>query len=181
MIIPYNSVSRASPPKVIQKEPNFMQVDDVMRIMECLQQEPLIWQVVIMLLIATGARRGGIVGLKWKNIDFESGNIRIDCALLYGSKIDVYEEKPKTSAGYNTIGVSGEMMELLRRYGVKQNKQKLRIGVDRERRIMFSPTKPDDIWIVNRKSDRFYKVRDLLNSAGDKYPSVPCKRTLLNQ
>ena len=36
-------------------------------------------------------------------------------------------------------------------------------------------------WIVNSKSDRFYKVRDLLNSAGDKYPSVPCKRMLLNQ
>ena len=34
---------------------------------------------------------------------------------------------------------------------------------------------------VNSKSDRFYKVRDLLNSAGDKYPSVPCKRMLLNQ
>ncbi len=37
------------------------------------------------------------------------------------------------------------------------------------------------IWIVNSKSDRFYKVRTLLNSAGDKYPSVPCKRMLLNQ
>jgi len=34
-----------------------MQVDDVMRIMECLQQEPLMWQAVMMLLIATGARR----------------------------------------------------------------------------------------------------------------------------
>ena len=39
----------------------------------------------------------------------------------------------------------------------------------------------EDRWIVNSKSDRFYKVRDLLNSAGDKYPSVPCKRMLLNQ
>lgn len=60
MIIPYNSASKASPPKVIRKEPNFMQVDDVMKIMECLQKEPLIWQVVMMLLIATGARRGEI-------------------------------------------------------------------------------------------------------------------------
>ena len=42
-------------------------------------------------------------------------------------------------------------------------------------------SKLDTDWIVNSKSDRFYKVRDLLNSAGDKYPSVPCKRMLLNQ
>ena len=98
MIIPYNSASKASPPKVIRKEPNFMQADDVMRIMECLQKEPLMWQVVMMLLIATGARRGEIAGLKWKNVDFENGSIRIDCDLLYGSKTGVYEETPKTSA-----------------------------------------------------------------------------------
>ena len=44
-----------------------------------------------------------------------------------------------------------------------------------------SDTMIEQLWIVNSKSDRFYKVRDLLNSAGDKYPSVPCKRMLLNQ
>lgn len=81
-----------------------------MRIMECLLQERLMWQVVIMRLIATGARRGGITGLKCKNIDFENGSIRIDCALLYDSKIGVYEETLKTRAGYHTIGVSGEAM-----------------------------------------------------------------------
>ena len=132
MIIPYNSASKASPPKVIRKEPNFMQVDDVMRIMECLQQEPLMWQVVMMLLIATGARRGEIAGLKWKNVDFENGSIRIDCALLYGSKTGVYEETPKTSAGYRTIGVPDEVMDLLHRYRVEQNKLKLRMGTDWE-------------------------------------------------
>ena len=132
MIIPYNSATKASPPKVIRKEPNFMQVDDVMRIMECLQKEPLMWQAVMMLLIATGARRGEIAGLKWKNVDFENGNIRIDCALLYGSKTGVYEETPKTNAGYRTIGIPGEVMDLLRRYRVEQNKQKLRTGSDWE-------------------------------------------------
>ena len=46
---------------------------------------------------------------------------------------------------------------------------------------MSCESKQSGFWIVNSKSDRFYKVRDLLNSAGDKYPSVPCKRMLLNQ
>jgi hypothetical protein len=31
------------------------------------------------------------------------------------------------------------------------------------------------------KSDRNYKVHVLLNSTGDRYPSVPCSRMLLNQ
>jgi hypothetical protein len=36
-------------------------------------------------------------------------------------------------------------------------------------------------WIVNPKSDRNYKVQVFLNSVGDRYPSVPCRRMLLNQ
>jgi len=39
----------------------------------------------------------------------------------------------------------------------------------------------NDVWIVNPKSDRNYKVHDLLNSTGERYPSVPCSRMLLNQ
>ena len=39
----------------------------------------------------------------------------------------------------------------------------------------------DSWWIVNPKSDRNYKVHDFLNSIGDRYPSVPCSRMLLNQ
>ena len=37
------------------------------------------------------------------------------------------------------------------------------------------------LWIVNPKSDRNYKVQVFLNSAGERYPSVPCSRMLLNQ
>ena len=89
------------------------------------------WQVVMMLLIATGEWLGEIAGLKWKNVDFDNRSIRIDCALLDGSKTGVYEETPKTNAEYRTIGVPGEVMELLRRR-VEQNKQKLLMGSEWE-------------------------------------------------
>ena len=36
-------------------------------------------------------------------------------------------------------------------------------------------------WIVNSWSDRNYKVLAFLNSTGDRYPRVPCRRMLLNQ
>lgn len=132
MNIPYNSASQTSPPQEIWKEPNFMQVDVVMRILECLQQKLLMWQVVKILLIATGARRGETTGLKWKNVDFVTGKIRFDCALLCGSKTGVNKETPKTSAEYHTIGVPGEVMNLLRRYRIEQNKHKLHIEADLE-------------------------------------------------
>lgn len=128
MIIPYNPAAKASPPKVIRKEPNYMEIADVLRIRDALQTEPLLWQAIMLLLIATGVRRGEIAGLKWKSVDFENGSIRIECSLLYGSKTGVYEETPKTAAGYRNIGVPTEVMELLRRYRLEQNKQKLRMG-----------------------------------------------------
>ena len=47
--------------------------------------------------------------------------------------------------------------------------------------FLFVNLLPYIIWIVNPKSDRNYKVQVFLNSAGDRYPSVPCSRMLLNQ
>ncbi len=39
----------------------------------------------------------------------------------------------------------------------------------------------NSVWIVNSWSDRNYKVHAFLNSTGDRYPRVPCRRMLLNQ
>jgi uncharacterized protein YydD (DUF2326 family) len=54
--------------------------------------------------------------------------------------------------------------------------------LDKDRNILGSLKKDEYVnWIVNPKSDRNYKVQVFLNSVGDRYPSVPCRRMLLNQ
>jgi len=64
MLIPFNPASRATPPKQEKKAVNYFQLEDIIKIRECLQLEPLKWQVMINLLIVTGCRRGEVMGLE---------------------------------------------------------------------------------------------------------------------
>lgn len=81
-LVKFNPAETASPPSVKKKEASFFEAEDVERIMKCLEQEPLKWRCITLLMIATGARRGEIMGLKWSAIDFKKDEIKI-CANLF--------------------------------------------------------------------------------------------------
>lgn len=70
-IIPYNVAERATLPKLVQKEPNYFQPEQVDAIRDALEQEPLRWKMLVHLFLITGARRGELLGLKWGCVDFE--------------------------------------------------------------------------------------------------------------
>ena len=57
---------------------NYFQVEDVIRIREALECEPLKWKVITHLLLITGCRRGEVMGLRWSRVDFANSQIRID-------------------------------------------------------------------------------------------------------
>lgn len=64
MLVVYNAADRATPPKDIQKDPNYFQPEQISAILEALESEPLKWRLATQLLIVTGCRRGEIMGLK---------------------------------------------------------------------------------------------------------------------
>lgn len=115
MLVPYNAASKATPPKLTQPEVNYFQVEDIERIRDALEQEPLKWHVATHLLLITGCRRGEIAGLKWSKIDFFNNRIRIDSALLYAVDIGTYEDTTKTST-CRYIKLPQETMDLLKQY-----------------------------------------------------------------
>ena len=47
LLIPYNPAAKATPPKSIAKEANYFEVDDIKRIRDCLDQEPIKWQAAV--------------------------------------------------------------------------------------------------------------------------------------
>lgn len=50
---------------------------EIAYIIECLNNEPLKWRTLIMFAIDSGCRRGEIVGLRWEEIDFQTGKVNI--------------------------------------------------------------------------------------------------------
>ena len=69
--------------------------------------------------LATGLRRGELLGLKWEDIDFEHGNLRVKRQI---ARIDgeVVEAPLKTKNAYRTLPLAGDTVDVL-----KQQKKKV--------------------------------------------------------
>ena len=76
---------------------NPFQPVQVCDILAALEDEPLKWQLITHLLMATGARRSEITGLKLTKFDMEKHRLKVDTALLSSTKIGIYETTTKTS------------------------------------------------------------------------------------
>ena len=126
-LVKFNPAETASPPSVKKKEASFFEAEDVERIMKCLEQEPLKWRCITLLMIATGARRGEIMGLKWSAIDFKKDEIKICANLLYSKQRGIYEDTPKTGE-IRYVCVDHSVMQLLAQYRKEQTIMRLRMG-----------------------------------------------------
>jgi integrase len=115
MLVQYNAASKATPPKSTHVEVNYFQPEDILRIQEALEIEPIKWRTMTHLLLITGCRRGEIVGLKWREIDTKNNQIKIDSALLYARDRGVYEDTTKTGAT-RFVKLPAETMQILKQY-----------------------------------------------------------------
>ncbi len=77
----------------------------------------------------TGMREGELLGLLWKNVDFERGTIRIDRQLLRPRKKgDKYRFGSPKNGKTRTIAPAPSVMAMLKEQKAAQNKQRLRAG-----------------------------------------------------
>ena len=128
LLIPYNPAAKATPPKVAAKEANYFEIEDIKRIRDCLELEPIKWRTAVHLLLITGARRGEILGLKWNCVDFINNQIYVCNNLLYTADKGIYENAPKTANSRRYIKLPVQTMELLKEYRQWQMEQRTIYG-----------------------------------------------------
>ena len=80
---PYNAAAKASPPRARKPKPDYFQPEEMEEIIQALENEPIRWKAMTYLLIDTGCRRSEVMGLKWGNVELDTGVITIETALLY--------------------------------------------------------------------------------------------------
>ena len=115
MLISYNPADKASPAKKPRSKPKYFQPEEVTRIIEALETEPLKWKTFVLLLIFTGCRKGEILGLKWSKVNFQDRSIRIDLASLYTRDVGTYTNATKTE-NERTLILPVEIMTVLHDY-----------------------------------------------------------------
>lgn len=93
-------------------------------------------EMLFLIAIGTGLRLGEILGLKWSDIDFNSGTLTVNRTLQRITIIDrdgnrvskVIEQPPKTKNSIRTIPIPKNILSKLRDHKVKQSKIKLQLG-----------------------------------------------------
>lgn len=129
MLIPYNPARRAVLPKRDSgSDPNYFQEDQVGDILNALEEEPIKWRAAVNLLLASGCRRGELLGLKWDKVDWVKRTIRIDCAMHYAADRGLFEGPPKTRDSIRTLVIPEETMELLREHKLWQEEEMISQG-----------------------------------------------------
>lgn len=71
-------------------------------------------EIPLLLAVCLGLRRSELIGLKWENINFDKGTIRIDTAIVTGLNAKKFEKGPKSTAGYRILSVPESIMQKLK-------------------------------------------------------------------
>lgn len=149
MLVTYNAAAKATPPRPKTPKPTYYQPDEMDDILKALEDEPLRWKAITYLLIDTGCRRGEIMGLKWDNVELDTGLLVIDHALLYTASKGTYEGETKTGKP-RAMMLAPQSLELLNKWHTEQLRLRILNG-DRWVRSDFIFTH-DDGTVMNPDS-----------------------------
>lgn len=105
--------------KAVSEADKALFADELLRVLDCVQGEPLKWQAFIYLASDTGARRGELCGLQWSDIDFNNGVVSIKRNLQYSKDKGVYTATPK-GGRFRTVDIGEDTIDKLKRYQAEQ-------------------------------------------------------------
>jgi integrase len=99
---------------------------ELRRIIDAAKKTP--WEIPLLLSATTGARRGEVLGLRWKNVDLDGARASIVESL---QRIDgePHFVEPKTSRGVRRIPLLPEVVDRLRTHRAEQARRLLALGI----------------------------------------------------
>jgi len=112
-------------PKVERREMTTLSVDQAQRLFAAIRHTRVYWPVLIAL--ATGARRGEILALRWRNVDLDRGDLRV-VESLEQTKSGLRFKAPKNEKA-RAITIPAFAIEELRRLKREQAEELLGLGV----------------------------------------------------
>jgi len=127
-VISENPVAEVKKPKVVHKEVIPYDEQEIKSMLQALQKEPYHWRMMITLALTTGMRRGELLGLEWKHIDWKTGVIDVQQSVSISLKGEVFVKEPKTKNSKRKISLPPSVLEELRDYNTYRIKERNEIG-----------------------------------------------------
>lgn len=128
-LIPENPCKSIFVPKVSKKEKAVYTVEEVKQLLKLLEEyAPLKYQAFITLAVYSGFRRGELMGLEWKDIDFENNVISVRRTSNYTSKDGSYTDTTKTKRSVRSLKMPDNVMGILKQLRAEQLEAKEKLG-----------------------------------------------------
>ncbi|MBE3560437.1 MAG: site-specific integrase [Ktedonobacteraceae bacterium] len=149
------------PPREQQFEVTVLTLEQIQKLLAVIEGHRL--AVLFKLALATGMRRGEIMGLKWQDINFEQALLQVRRIFTRQPGNRYIEAEPKTEKSKRSIMLTSIAIEALKRHQIHQLETKLAAGPDWEENdlvfcTMFgTPLNPN--WVLKR-------FKSLLKKAG---------------
>jgi integrase len=126
-LLPRNpcDVLRRRLPKIERQELTVLSVEQAARLLAAIRSRRVYWPTLIAL--ATGARRGEILALRWRNVDLDAGLVKIERSLEH-TKNGLRFKTPKSGKS-RAVVIPDHAVEELRRLRREQAEELLRLGI----------------------------------------------------
>lgn len=125
-----NPCRNVTVPKGEKKEKQIYTLEEIAQIFELLDGEdvPTKFRVFIKLAVYSGFRRGELLGLEWKDINWESNLISVRRTSNYTVEKGNYTDTTKTKMSQRTLKFPNYVMELLRELKAEQETEAEKAG-----------------------------------------------------
>jgi integrase len=121
---------------------------------------------IIFLALATGLRRGEVLGLRWSDVDLDRRTLTVKQSLEQ-TKSGLRFKTPKTKRSRRTIALSPSLVDELKAHRVKQAAERLALGMGRDpsslvfARIDGDPIQPDSVTKMFARIAKRAKIRPI--------------------
>ncbi|MHB1420654.1 MAG: site-specific integrase [Bacillota bacterium] len=123
-----NPANRVKPPKVTKKQAASYDEVQTAALIKATENEPVIYKLIILLAVATGLRRGELMGLDWKDVNFERVTIEVRQSSQYLPSHGIFTKEPKNETSKRIIAVPSSVMALLKDFRTSELEKRLKAG-----------------------------------------------------
>ncbi len=129
-LVPRNVADLVDPPRIPRFEITTLAPEQARVLLDAAAGNRL--EALYVLALTTGMREGELLGLTWRDVDFESGAVEIRGSLQRVPSGFIIAE-PKTARSRRRVNLTNAGLAALRQHRARQNEERLRLGTARQR------------------------------------------------
>ena len=122
-----NPAADISPPRVPDDEMKVLDAGQVATVLESMADTPIFTAVII--FMATGLRRGELMGLQWGDVNLDTGRLEIRRAVEKTKAYGLQLKPPKTKRGRRGITLPAYAIEVLKQHRTAALETRMSLGI----------------------------------------------------